>query len=318
MPRQRLGVALLIPQPVATAVDVLRRATGATDLDRMPAHITLVPPVNVRDDEMADAVDRLRDAASRTRPFRITLGPPATFLPTNPVLFLQVSGDVAAVDGVRDRVFRPPLERTLSWPFHPHVTVLDGGEPQRIRAAVEALADWREEVVLDRVHLMREERREDDGERMWRPIAEAPFEEAAVVGRGSLPLELEVTESLSSDAAAFRDRELGPDEERRPLAVTARRDGRIVATADGDVRPNGNAYLARLVVAGDERNQGIGAHVMAAFASAAAERGATFMSVRTEKDGRAERFYARLGFERWYELPRWRHDRDFVQLRKAL
>src|SRR5438477_8631731 len=105
MPRQRLGVALLLPAPVGGEVDVVRRAVGADDVDRLPAHLTLVPPVNVRDDEMDAALHLLRDAAARTKPFRLVLGPARTFLPINPVLYLEVGGEVAAVDGLRDRIF---------------------------------------------------------------------------------------------------------------------------------------------------------------------------------------------------------------------
>lgn len=321
MPRQRVGVALLLPEPARTEVDVLRRSLGAGDVERLPPHLTLVPPVNVRDDEMDAALELLRDAGARTRPFRLALGPPRTFLPINPVLFLEVGGDVAAVDALRDRIFRPPLERNLTWPFQPHVTLLDGGDEQRIRAGVDALADVRLELVLERVHLLREERREADGERVWRPIAEAPFAEPAVVGRGGLPVELEVGERLALDAQHFTDRawaQESPPWPKVPLAVTARRDGRIVGTADGDTRPDGEAYLARLIVAPDVRGEGVGARLVAAFSSAAAERGATFISLRTGVDGPARGFYERLGFNRWYDLPSWRAQGDFVQLRREL
>ena len=54
--------------------------------------------------ELDDAIDRLRDGAAHARPIRLRLGPPSTFLPTNPVLYLDVSGDVAAVDALRDRM----------------------------------------------------------------------------------------------------------------------------------------------------------------------------------------------------------------------
>jgi 2'-5' RNA ligase/GNAT superfamily N-acetyltransferase len=315
---------LLLPAPAGTEVDVLRRAVGADDVERLPAHLTLVPPVNVRNDDMDSALDLLRDAAARTRPFRLVLGPPRTFLPTNPVLYLDVGGEVSAVDGLRDRIFRPPLERTLTWPFQPHVTLLDNGDPNRIRAAVDALADWRVDVVLDRVHLLRESN--DDGVRSWHPIAEASFGGPGVVGRGGLELELEVGGALSADAVAFRQRSFDQWQEERfgapwhpePLAVTARRDGRIVGTAEGDTRPTGEAYLSRLIVAGDVRGEGVGRAVLAAFSSAAAERGATFVTLRTEDGGPAESFYAGLGFVRAFPLPAWRAGRDFVQMRKAL
>lgn len=324
MPRSRVGVALLLPSPVGAEVDVLRRSLGADDVDRLPSHLTLVPPVNVRDDDMDSALDLLRDAAGRTSPFRLVLGPPRTFLPINPVLYLEVGGDVAAVDKLRDRIFRPPLERNLTWPFQPHVTLLDQGTEERIRAAQEALADYRVEMLLERVHLLQEFN--EEGTRFWRPVAEAAFAAPSVVGRGGLELELEVGERLSLDALTFRDRSFDQWQESRfgapwrkePLAVTARRGDRIVGTADGDVRPNGEAYLDDLIVAPDVRGEGVGAHLVAAFSSAAAERGATFVTLRTEADGPAEPFYLRLGFERWYVLPRWRDDRDFVQMRRML
>jgi 2'-5' RNA ligase/GNAT superfamily N-acetyltransferase len=312
-------VVLLLPEPVGSAVDVLRRALGADDVERLPSHLTLVPPVNVGDDDMGSGLDLLRDAAERTSPFLLKLGPPRTFLPTNPVLFLEVGGDASPVDKLRDKIFRPPLERNLTWPFHPHVTLLDNGDEAKIRAAVDALADVRFECVIDRVHLLREAN--EDGVRSWHPIAEATFGGSSVVGRGGLELELDVTERLPLDAAGWSERawaEHGDPWPKVPLAVTARRDGRIVGTVDGDTRPNGEAYLAHLIVGRDVRGEGVGAHLVAAFSSAAAERGATFVSLRTERGGPAMPFYERLGFEHCYDLPGWRSDKDYVQLRRNL
>src|SRR5437867_1954584 len=106
MVRLRLGVALLIPPPVDRAIDALRRALGDGSLGRIPAHLTLVPPVNVRDDRLGDALDVVRAAAASTRPFAVMLGPPATFLPDTPVVFLPVGGiggDGGAVHALRDR-----------------------------------------------------------------------------------------------------------------------------------------------------------------------------------------------------------------------
>jgi len=274
MPRQRLGVALLIPGVAGTEVDALRRAVGADDVERLPSHLTLVPPVNVHDDDHDAALDLLRDAAHRTKPFHLTLGPPRTFLPINPVLYLEVGGDVAAVDGLRDRIFRPPLERNLTWPFQPHVTLLDQGTEAHIRAAVDALADYRVTFELERVHLLKEHN--EEGVRVWRPIAEATFGEPAVVGRGGLELELEIGEHVWTDTG-------------RPLAVTARRDRVVVGTATGWT-DGGAARLIDVHVAPQVRREGIGTHLVAAFASAAAERGA---EVLTAPEGS---FFDRVGF----------------------
>src|SRR4051812_357969 len=97
MPRQRLGVALLVPAPVALEIDALRRALGDDDTERIPPHVTLVPPVNVREEDVDDAVRVLTAAAGGVRPLRIELGPVTSFTPVSPTVHLRVGGDV---DGV--------------------------------------------------------------------------------------------------------------------------------------------------------------------------------------------------------------------------
>jgi 2'-5' RNA ligase len=170
MPRRRLGVALLLPEPSATEVDGLRRALGDGTLGRIPAHLTLAPPVNVRDDDMPAALDVLRRAAAQTGPLDLRLGPPTTFHPVTPVVYLGVDGDVTALHALRDRVFHPPLERRLTRPFVPHVTLADEVDPVRIPAAVATLADYVVDVRFEAVHLLEELRG-----RVWRPIADATF-----------------------------------------------------------------------------------------------------------------------------------------------
>ncbi len=177
VPRRRLGVALLVPQPVATEVDGLRRALGDGALGRIAAHLTLVPPVNVAEGALPDALDVLRTAAKATRPLDLRLGPAATFDPVTPVVYLAVGGDVDALQALRDRVFLPPLERPLTNAFVPHVTVADEMDPTRIPAAVEALADYVADVRIDALHLLEEGRG-----RVWRPIADAPFSRRWVPG----------------------------------------------------------------------------------------------------------------------------------------
>jgi 2'-5' RNA ligase len=327
VPRRRLGVALLLPDPVSTEVDALRRAVGGAEgVARVPPHLTLVPPVNVHEERLAEAVALLERAAASTRPFRVTLGPAATFLPANPVLFLEVGGDVGTVHALRDRVFVEPLARPLTWPFAPHVTLLDQGEPDRVAVAATALGGYVAEVVVDRVHLL-EERRDAAGARMWRPLADAGLRAPAVVGRGGRELVLHVGELPSPEVAAFAAAEwarydtdrYGPRFRKDPLTVSARREGRVVGVAEGDTRPDtGEAYLRALLVGADVRGEGVGAHLLARFAAAAAERGSRRLTLRTEAAGPAERFYRRLGFEPWYVMPEWRAGRDWVQLRRDL
>jgi 2'-5' RNA ligase len=168
MSRRRLGVVLLLPEPAATEVDGLRRALGDGTLGRIPAHLTLVPPVNVREDDMPAALEVLRRSATQARPLDLRLGPAATFHPTTPVVYLAVGGNVAALHDLRVRVFRPPLDRPLTLPFVPHVTLADELEVDRIPAAVSALADYVVDVRFEAVHVLEEGRG-----RVWRPIADA-------------------------------------------------------------------------------------------------------------------------------------------------
>lgn len=322
MPRLRLGVALLVPPPVAHEVDVLRRACGDDEPARVAPHLTLVPPVNVREDRLDDALEVLRSGAGRTRPITVTLGPLTTFLPVNPVLYLGVGGEVEAVRALRHRMFVEPLARSLTWPFHPHVTVLDGGEPDRLDAAVTALAGYRVEITFDRVHLL-EEVRDEDGRRVWRPLADATFGAPAVVGRGGLELELATTEQLDPDAGAFRLQEWAvadhqpSDAGRQSLVVTARRAGKVVGTARGWTIARG-AHLPDVMVAATHRREGIGAHLVAAFTSAASARGCASVRTRCPAEAPAMSFWRRLG---WTEETRFEGEVPgsvMVQLRRDL
>lgn len=200
MPRRRLGAVLLLTGPVAAEVNGLRRACGDQALDRVPAHITLVPPVNVREEDLPAALTRIRTAAAAVRgQIDLEIGPPASFLPVNPVLFLKVGGaGLTAVHRLRETVFAYPLERSLTWPFVAHVTVADNAEPERIGAAITALADYTVNATFERIHLL-----EERPDRTWIPIADCVLGPADVVGRGGFEVELTTTDLLDPEASRF-------------------------------------------------------------------------------------------------------------------
>ncbi len=236
--KKRLGVALLLDRPHADEVDGLRRAVGDRALARIPAHLTLVPPVNVRGADLDTAYGLVRAAAAACAgPLRLTLGPPATFLPANPVLFLPVGGDLAQLRRLRDAAFLPPFERRLAWPWVPHVTVADDLDPVRIEAAVLSLAGYQVVVDVDRVVLLEERHGAPAGVgaagvgaagvgvagpeapgsgaagseaagfgaggRRWVPLLDAALAPAVVVGRGGFELTLVAGRVLGPDAVAL-------------------------------------------------------------------------------------------------------------------
>jgi 2'-5' RNA ligase/GNAT superfamily N-acetyltransferase len=261
-------------------VDGLRRAVGDKSLGRVPPHLTLVPPVNVRGERLEDALAVLRAAAAETPAvLRLTLGGVATFLPANPVLYLSVSGDRASLDRLRDRVFAEPLARPLTWPFVPHVTLADDADPVVLSAAPAVLAGYsRVSVPIDRVYLLEEVRVE--GHRVWRPVADVAFGPPAVVGRGG-PLALELVRGSLIDpvAAAALDAhgasvavdgiEVAGSAPR--VVVTGLREGHVVGVATAWLGPDGGRVCLWVVPA--HRRQGIGGHLLAAVEAAVADAG---------------------------------------------
>lgn len=328
VPKTRLGVALLVPPRAAAGIDLLREALGAGDaVHHVAAHVTLVPPVNVREERLGEVEALVRRAAATQRPFAATLGPPDTFLPDNPVLYLRVGTEAAldALERLRSSVFVEPLARPLTWPFIPHVTLMDGGEPERVVAGAVALADHVVDVTFGGIALLQEQR-DDAGVRVWRTLLEAPLGGPAVVGRGSLPLELAVGTVLDADAQRWfdaswddHDRHLsGPGWEPEALvAVVARRDGVVVGAATGLVR-GGDAHLERLLVDESVRGEGVGSHLLAAYVALASDRGCARVVLRAVAGGAVEHFYVERGFTSVTTLPRWRRGAAFVLLSRSL
>ena len=322
MPRRHLAVVLLVSGRAAAEIDALRRATGDPDLSRIPTHITLVPPVNVREVDVAGVLGTLRDAAADVAPLTLAFGPTATFLPTSPTLFLEVDGALDELDRLRRALLVGPFDRPSLHPFVPHVTLRNPAAPEALERARDALASYRATVTFDRVSLL------EETDRVWRSVADAVFGASRrAIGRGSLPLEVAESARLDPEAAVFATREwhvhdaeaYGPETrwERNPFAFCARRDDQVVGVATGWTGL-GVAFLSELLVAAATRGQGVGSHLLAAVEDLARRRGCRTLALRTEAGSRAEQFYAARGWRIDATFPAWLAGRDFVQLRREL
>jgi 2'-5' RNA ligase/GNAT superfamily N-acetyltransferase len=286
--RGRVGVALVLDHPLADEVDGLRRAVGDPALGRIPAHITLVPPVNVRRAQLADATARLRAAATVVGgPIRLTLGSVSTFLPANPVLFLAVGGDTDALRRLRDAVFVTPLERSLTWPWVPHVTLADGIDEARIASALVALDRFAVVWDVDRLVMLRE-----GPGRVWQPLSDVALGPRVSVGTGGLALEISRGRMLDPEArqmfeeaglAAGPDPGAGSDTRRPPfypVVLCGRRQGQLEGVAAAWVDPEGGR-LAVYVRPGSRR-QGIGSHLLAHLEAATRQAGWPYESLAGE------------------------------------
>lgn len=246
-------MAILLDPPVRDQVDGLRRAVGDPSLGRIPPHITLVPPVNVRRADLSQALAVLRRAAAEVQPLVLTIGAVTSFLPVNPVLYLQVGGDTEGLRTLRDEVFRPPLERPLSWPWVPHVTLADGTTEERIAAAVTALSGYSALTQADRVVLL-----EEGPGRLWAPLADAALGPPARIGTGGLTLELTGGRVVDPRLVAPPAPD-GAFDQPAPIVLTAHREGEPVGWARATVHQDGTR--TELYVLEAHRRQGVGSHL---------------------------------------------------------
>lgn len=176
MPRRRFAVALLIPPPTSVEVDGLRRALGDRQLGKIDPHVTIIPPINLREDEIGDALAVVQAAARLAKPMELQLGPVATFSESSPVRFLAVD-PWEPVTALYRACWSGVLEREEKRSFHPHVTIdIDGGPTEGRDRALDLLAGYRAGVRVDRVTVLENVDTDDPLlKRVWEPYTSYRF-----------------------------------------------------------------------------------------------------------------------------------------------
>lgn len=298
MARVRVAVALVIPGRAADEVDGLRNAFGA-DTDYIAPHITLVPPLNLAEEAVGPAMAVLRDvAASVSGPLALSLGPLGTFLPRNPVLFLEVGGEVDRLEDLRDRCRQAPLDRPDERPFVPHVTVARGLRPDDDSTSRRLLAHYRNPVEIDRLHLLVQVTETERGRR-WVEVADVVLGPRQVVGTGGLELELATTRLADPEVRQFVQA-LGPNVA-PPMGgpdafvIAARHDGGLLGGAWGTI--NGRAaQVLEVAVRRDWRRRGVGAHVVAQIENHAVRRGVTAIEARHDVSSPVDALFESRGW----------------------
>ena len=106
-------------------------------LGRVDVHVTLVEPINVREESLGEIERIMRDAAAATPgPLTLTFGPALSFHPESPVLYLAVDGDLDELAALRAAMRVGPFAREAAWPFVPHVTIGTDLSEERLDAGV--------------------------------------------------------------------------------------------------------------------------------------------------------------------------------------
>ncbi|WP_265447902.1 2'-5' RNA ligase family protein [Flexivirga meconopsidis] len=165
-----IGVSIPIPSPYGEQLQQARRDVGDPLADAVPAHVTLMPPTVVEDDELAHLRSHLVKVAGDARPFRMTLRGTGTFRPLSPVVFVAVAEGIASCERLEQAVRSGPVERELQFPYHPHVTIAHGLDDTALDRAFDELASYDCRFEVGGFDLY-----EHGDDQVWRPVESFVF-----------------------------------------------------------------------------------------------------------------------------------------------
>ncbi len=137
-----IGVAIAIPEPWASELQDYRTSIGDTTAAQIPTHITLLPPTELADTDLAAVSDHLAKAAATVEPFPIHLRGTGTFRPVSPVVFVTVAEGISACELLAAAVRSGPLQVELKFPYHPHVTIAHHLDEETLERAFRELAHF--------------------------------------------------------------------------------------------------------------------------------------------------------------------------------
>ena len=118
-----IGVAVAVPDPYGEELERWRAEFGDPQASRIPAHITMLPPVRVDDAELESVDLHLTRAAGSVTAYDVILKGTGTFRPVSPVVFVALAAGISGCERLQAAVHRAPLDPLLDHPYHPHVTV---------------------------------------------------------------------------------------------------------------------------------------------------------------------------------------------------
>ncbi|MCZ3390118.1 MAG: 2'-5' RNA ligase family protein [Actinomycetia bacterium] len=165
-----VGVAVTVPDPWGEQLQEQRAGFGDSLAWTVPTHITLLPPTQVPARRLAQVDEHLGSVASGVAAFDVVLSGSATFRPVSLTSFVVVDQGARECERLADLVRTGPLSRSLTFPYHPHVTIaVDLSEDAHDRAEAQ-LADFGLEFSVARI-----ERYELAEHGVWESVAEFPL-----------------------------------------------------------------------------------------------------------------------------------------------
>jgi 2'-5' RNA ligase len=165
-----IGVAIPIPEPFGSELQKYRAEFGDPLALSIPTHVTLLPPTEVADAQLAAADNHLLDLATRFPSFRIRLRGTATFRPVSPVVFVPLAEGISSCEVLQSQVRSGPLDVALRFPYHPHVTVAHDLDKKSLDSAFAALAEYDCDFEVTAFS-----RYEHGADGVWRPRRDFPL-----------------------------------------------------------------------------------------------------------------------------------------------
>jgi 2'-5' RNA ligase len=136
-----LGVVVLVPEPWAQLLVDWRSKVGDPQASVVPPHVTLLPPTEVPVSRRPAIAAHLASVAREHPPFSMHLAGTGTFQPVSDVVFVTVARGIGNCELLANDVRTGPLERSLTYPYHPHVTVAHDVPADMLELAYSGLAD---------------------------------------------------------------------------------------------------------------------------------------------------------------------------------
>ncbi len=323
-----IGVALPIPEPFLGELGAYRERFGDPLAHAIVAHITLVPPTPVADEEhLAAILEHLQAQAGQLTPFELVLEGAGSFRPVSQVVFVPIVVGEEEVRAAEARIRSGPLDRSLNFPYHPHVTVAHDLDRAWLDQAESAMADYRAAFEVDRLGLFLH-----GGDGVWRQAVQIHFGPPARDSRrySQHPVTIEALDPAEFPALCDRLGEILADAvdsgagvnfllpfsaadgarwwheqadavaHGRRIVLVARDGGEVVGTislspAEAPNQPH-RVEFSKLLVHSAERRRGVATRLLAAAESHARARVWTLITLDCVGGGPEEEFYRRLGY----------------------
>jgi 2'-5' RNA ligase len=137
-----IGVAIAIPDPWGLELRDHRKRFGDPLAASIPPHVTLLPPTAMDHSVLVEAERHLAAVSATCAPFEIHLRGTGSFLPVSPVVFVTLASGISDCERLERVIRSGPLERELTFPYHPHVTVAHDVPTDALTRAFDELLDY--------------------------------------------------------------------------------------------------------------------------------------------------------------------------------